>query len=158
MRALGGYEPVREHRVSQSVAGKNGGCRLEYRQPDTEIIRRYVTATGRLAREKNARVAACSPPRNLPSREHVGRSREARRSLIQRVAIQPNCFGFFFSQTQRVRVCMCVYVSSHARSRPSRERRPRTASGSASRLSYGSAYRGRSVTRVRRPRVVFYDA
>lgn len=47
MRAPGEYEPVREHRASQSVAGKNGGCRLEYRQLDTEIVGRYVIATGR---------------------------------------------------------------------------------------------------------------
>lgn len=46
MRAPGEYEPVREHRASQSVAGKNGGCRLEYRQLDTEIVGSQRMSTG----------------------------------------------------------------------------------------------------------------
>lgn len=54
-RATHEYEPVREHRASRSVAGKNGGCRLEYRQLDTEITGRYVITTG-LAVAKNRHI------------------------------------------------------------------------------------------------------
>lgn len=36
------YHLVYKHQVSQSVARKNGGCRVERRQPDTKIVGRYV--------------------------------------------------------------------------------------------------------------------
>ena len=58
------YQPVRKHRVSQSVARKNGGCRVERRQPDTKIVGRYVIKNGSLGETK---VSSCSRDSRLRS-------------------------------------------------------------------------------------------
>lgn len=46
------YHLVYKHQVSQSVARKNGGCRVERRQPDTKIVGRYVIKKRGLCEKK----------------------------------------------------------------------------------------------------------
>lgn len=58
------YQPVRKHRVSQSVARKNGGCRVERRQPDTKIVGRYVIKNGSRG---DTKVSSCSRDSRLRS-------------------------------------------------------------------------------------------
>lgn len=116
MRALGRqYEPVREHRASQSVAGKNGGCRLEYRQLDTEIIGRYVICLRRGGRcEKRGRSRGFPAAITADPRPRVY-SRQRRGESAPDSDASPRDTYKFSSNATRSRFAVCVCVCERAR-------------------------------------------